>query len=983
MPSIAAISVVTRAPDSDPPAAPQAFEALDGYGNIMLRWDASPEDDLAGYVAEYSATGGEPWNPLSAPGGDIERVRWRIDPASVGETWFYRVRAVDVFDNQSAPSEAASATVLAHDASALPTVDVIIEPAHLETLNDSPASDDYVPCDIEFDGSELFTDAICRYRGNVARSLRKKSWKVKVLLGQYQGRETFNFNAEYIDKSLMRERVSYEILGRNNVPAPQARYVHLSVNDEWRGVYLDIENVNREFLRRVGLEDNNATMYKAAVDANLTVLPTPADYMERYEKELGDPTNYDDLIQFITELNTWSPDLFFHWVATRTDLNRLYDFYSTEVVLQNHDIAFKNWFLHHDLNTDKWTFIPWDVDLTFGDIWPFSSEFKTNGQLYLATQNALFLRLAQHDITRALHHDRVRQIIATTFDPLAVAALVDSAHSEIAYDADRDWWKWGWESSELFEAAPARFAQFVDERTAYLLAAIAQNEITQDLVLNEFMASNHTAVADEWGDYDDWVEILNRSAAPVTLSGLYLTDDLGVPNKMLLPDTTLAAGEMLIVWCDAEPWQGSWHAPFSLGVDGEEIGLFSGPLTTDPPLDVIVFDEQWTDASYGRLPDGSPYWQILPTSTAGAPNVGGGNIVPQIRDVFHFPPSPATGQPVVVTGRIFDDGAISNAELLYDAGTGFTPVAMADDGMSGDGEAGDGIWGGEIPGQSSAVEVRYYLSATDDLAAISLEPPAAPDSTYSFMAGFEAPPLFLNEFMASNDTTIADEWGEFDDWVEIYNDGPGSIDLGGMFLTDDFTQPTRFELPDTTLLEGQYLIIWCDNDPEQGSWHTGFKLDAEGEEIGLFDTVAMGVGLIDSVLYGQQLTDVSMGRIPDGGNWQVMPEPTPGATNNQTGVEEVGAPPLALALRGPFPNPFNPSTRFELVLPETGAVTVRVYDVGGRRVRSLIDHRLTGGRHMLRWDGRDGRGRPVSSGVYWVKLESPAGTRTVRAVLIR
>ena len=55
--------------------------------------------------------------------------------------------------------------------------------------------------------------------------------------------------------------------------------------------------------------------------------------------------------------------------------------------------------------------------------------------------------------------------------------------------------------------------------------------------------------------------------------------------------------------------------------------------------------------------------------------------------------------------------------------------------------------------------------------------------------------LFVNEFMADNDNIIADEYGQYDDWFEIYNAGPAPVDLGGMYLTDNLNDPTNWMIP--------------------------------------------------------------------------------------------------------------------------------------------------------------------------------------------
>ncbi len=146
--------------------------------------------------------------------------------------------------------------------------------------------------------------------------------------------------------------------------------------------------------------------------------------------------------------------------------------------------------------------------------------------------------------------------------------------------------------------------------------------------------------------------------------------------------------------------------------------------------------------------------------------------------------------------------------------------------------------------------------------------------------------LFINEFMASNNTTITDEFGGFDDWVEIYNPGPASVDIGGMYVSDDLLDLTAWQIPTTnpaltTIPAGGFLLIWFDGEPTQGELHVDPKLGAGGEDVVLTGT--NGTTIIDSRTFGQQLSDVSEGREGDGNpNWNLFSEPTPGTTNNTT-----------------------------------------------------------------------------------------------------
>jgi hypothetical protein len=89
------------------------------------------------------------------------------------------------------------------------------------------------------------------------------------------------------------------------------------------------------------------------------------------------------------------------------------------------------------------------------------------------------------------------------------------------------------------------------------------------------------------------------------------------------------------------------------------------------------------------------------------------------------------------------------------------------------------------------------------------------------------------------------------------------------------------------------------------------------------------------------------------------------------------------ALAPNHPNPFNPSTSVRFALPTAGPVRLTVYDLSGRRVRTLVDGDLPAGEHVRRWDGRDQRGVAVASGMYVLRLEADGTVRTRKAALIK
>ncbi len=154
--------------------------------------------------------------------------------------------------------------------------------------------------------------------------------------------------------------------------------------------------------------------------------------------------------------------------------------------------------------------------------------------------------------------------------------------------------------------------------------------------------------------------------------------------------------------------------------------------------------------------------------------------------------------------------------------------------------------------------------------------------------------IFINEFMASNEVTIADENGEFDDWVEIYNAGTTPFDLGGKFVTDDLSEPNQWQIPAdnptlTTIPAGGYLLLWFDGDETQGVLHVSPKLGGNGEQIGLYDVD--GITPIDTLTYGAQSKDISEGRFPNGSStFLKFPVPSPGVANSEPAPEEVASP---------------------------------------------------------------------------------------------
>tara|TARA_Y100000310_G_scaffold345540_1_gene466253 strand:+ start:8471 stop:11203 length:2733 start_codon:yes stop_codon:yes gene_type:complete len=252
-------------------------------------------------------------------------------------------------------------------------------------------------------------------------------------------------------------------------------------------------------------------------------------------------------------------------------------------------------------------------------------------------------------------------------------------------------------------------------------------------------------------------------------------------------------------------------------------------------------------------------------------------------------------------------------------------------------------------------------------------------------------PLKINEFLTSNDACCTDENGDFDDFLEIYNPTTEAVDIGGWYMTDNLSKPTLWQIPDgapesTTIASGGFLLIWCDGETDQGVLHADFKLGKGGEQIGLYNSAILPA---DTLTYTGQTTDISYGRYPDGSDrWKFFDgiggdSPTPGISNTVLSLMDGETVPTEFNLSQNFPNPFNPVTVIRFDLPEASYVNLKVYNLMGQEIRSLVSGMEEPGVRVAVWDGKDNSGRLVSTGVYLYRIKAGSFFRTHKMILLR
>lgn len=144
--------------------------------------------------------------------------------------------------------------------------------------------------------------------------------------------------------------------------------------------------------------------------------------------------------------------------------------------------------------------------------------------------------------------------------------------------------------------------------------------------------------------------------------------------------------------------------------------------------------------------------------------------------------------------------------------------------------------------------------------------------------------LRINEILVYNDSNYVDDYGMRNSWIEIFNSAYNSVNMAGMYLTNDPNNPTKYRIakgdPITKIPTRNYLVFYGDNHPTRGILHLNFSLE-DTNYLALYDV--NGRTLLDEITYPVQRSDVSYGRETDGSEkWVTLEKTTPKA-NNYTG----------------------------------------------------------------------------------------------------
>ncbi len=462
-------------------------------------------------------------------------------------------------------------------------------------------------------------------------------------------------------------------------------------------------------------------------------------------------------------------------------------------------------------------------------------------------------------------------------------------------------------------------------------------------VISELMAQNNGTLADESGEYPDWIELYNPTKQEIDLTGYSLTDDANDPKRFVFDGITLAAGEYFIVYASGKDMVDAGtrrvHLPFALKSTGETLYLYDPSGKVVSQVVILNLEE---NTSCGTNSKGKTVYFEKPTP--GEPNSAvrsgsSGQVVTPTSAVTLRINEYTTSETVTMADA---DGEFSGWAEIYNYGESAVSLggfALSDDADKDDKwtfpdivlEAGKYLvvfLSGKSVTYTTGSELHCSFKLSGDEESLTLydtkkkvvdsapvylltsnlscgRPESSPDKWQFFaratpgeantVTGFDEinsalypmnKSLVINEMAAVNVTGQTASDGEHYDFVELYNPTEEPVSLAGYRLSGNKSAASGCALPDVTLAAGQYFLVYCGADEEQYKTSTGeqfatFGIDRFGEAVYLFDQK----NVVADYFKSGRLDDAqSCGRVSGTDNkMYYFPTATPGAANPTTG----------------------------------------------------------------------------------------------------
>jgi len=318
----------------------------------------------------------------------------------------------------------------------LPVYFLSVDREYLDALEEKPYENVYYPA--EFMYGEFTIPCEVRYRGATSRGYPKKSWRVKFNNNNnIFNTEKLNLDAAYNDPSLMRNFLANRLFEFLDYPAPVSSHVSLFINDDYAGVFIQVEQVDEYFLERIGRKPHN--LYKALNHgANMSPLAHSDWYATTWEKKLGDLRDFTDIQVFFSKVRYWTNEDFERYINYEINIDDFLKYYAVLFSIASTDNFCKNFYLYFNPESDIFEVFPWDNDATFGNRWTgeYLELYETIVSGSLLDYQTVFQRLMENENHRTSFWNYVNVTITDGFAFLD--HLIDETYETLRNDVYRD-----------------------------------------------------------------------------------------------------------------------------------------------------------------------------------------------------------------------------------------------------------------------------------------------------------------------------------------------------------------------------------------------------------------------------------------------------------------------------------------------------------------------------------------------------------------
>ncbi|WP_276352758.1 CotH kinase family protein [Cohnella caldifontis] len=291
----------------------------------------------------------------------------------------------------------------------LPVKTLILSGSAASEMERNLWTDQYVSAAMKTNGQ---TEPIrIRYRGGHTREYPKRSYDVM------RGEETFHYNAEYDDPSLIRNALSFVFFPMIGVPAPRSRHVLLYRNSTPLGVYLEIESVGRRFFRRRGI-GAISLFYAINNMANFSLFRSESgepksSLLAGYEYRFGGEKERGRLASFIRGFQHLSGKEAAAYFQEHLDVDNYLRWLAGAVLTGNYDGFEQNYSIYRHRRTGKYRMIPWDYEGTWGR--NCYGQIQEDTLVPITGYNYLTQKLLEHRPYRAKYGSILSQALKGPF----------------------------------------------------------------------------------------------------------------------------------------------------------------------------------------------------------------------------------------------------------------------------------------------------------------------------------------------------------------------------------------------------------------------------------------------------------------------------------------------------------------------------------------------------------------------------------------